>query len=383
MPSDSLPSTSQVRAGSIGMVANGAQIAGIKQFEVTNSNYFTCDTWRATVALDGTPSGYGAPFWALQDNIEVSLLASFTGPGALTTVIGGVVDKVEISLDRQELILSGRDFSAPLIDTLTNTKFVNQTSSEIATKFAQDHGLVPQVTGTSTQVGRYLSSQYDYASQDLSQFRLLSYLAQQEGFDLYMNGKTMVFGPAVRDTAPLRVVYTYAAPSAPPISANAETLELLQDKTLATFVTVEVRSWDYTTKKAIISTWQSQKTQNQPKGGTTARNASLSFTKASTSGSANGRGPLYIVRRSGLTPQQADDLAKKTLANITLNERAVRWTGPAILHMNARRGFSLTGTRTAFDQTYEIAEVTRAFGWDSTSMHIHAKASSPQELVSL
>ena len=365
------------------MVANGAGIPGIKEFSVTNSNYFTCDTWHATVALDGTPSGYGAPFWALQSYIEVQLLASFTGAGALTQIISGVVDKVEVCLDEQEIKLSGRDFSAPLIDTLTNVKLVNQTSSQIATKFAQDAGLVPQVTATSIEAGRFLNQQTDYAAEDLSQFRLLSYLAQQEGFDLYMKGKTMVFAPQQSTGAPLRVIYTYATPGAPPISANAVRLQLMQDKTLADFVTVEVRSWDYTTKTAIISTWQGQKTQQAPRAGHAAGAPSLSFTKAETSGSKNGRGPLYIVRRSGLTQQQADQLAQKTLSDITLNERSVLWEGPAILDVDARRMFNLSGTRTAFDQTYEIGEVQRTFSWNSTSMTIHAKASSPQEAVAL
>jgi phage protein D len=112
-----------------------------------------------------------------------------------------------------------------LIDTLTNDKFINQTASQVATQFAQQAGLVPQVTATTAQIGRYLNQQYGYASQDLSQYRLLSYLAQQEGFDLYVKDKTLVFTGAPPTAAPLSIVYSYGSQggslSPGVISANA------------------------------------------------------------------------------------------------------------------------------------------------------------------
>lgn len=366
------------------MTANGAQIIGIKKFTVTSSNFFTCDRWSADVALDGTPSGYGAPFWALEANVDVQLMASLTGAGALTTQIGGAVDKIKISLDKQMLTVEGRDYSAPLLDTLMNDKLVNQTSSQVATLLATRNGLVPQVTETATQVGRFLNDNYDFGVEDVSEFRVLSFLAQQEGFDFYMTGKTMVFGPPVPDANPLTVTYTYADPQDPRIQMNAPTLEMMQDKTLAAFVTVQVRSWSYQNKAPIIATWQSQKTQAQLKTSRKLAVPSMTFTKAETQGGANAKGPFYIVRRSGLTQAQADALAKKTLMDITTNERSVEYSGPGILNLTARRMLTLTGTRTAFDQTYEIGEAETEFSWDAgCRMTIHAKASSPQQVRSL
>jgi hypothetical protein len=157
----------------------------------------------------------------------------------------------------------------------------------------------------------------------------------------------------------------------------------MQDKTLATFATVQVRSWDYQTKTATISTWQAQKTQNQPRSGGRARAPTMSFTKAQTQGATTASGPTYIVRRSGLTQAQADELAKKTLADVTLNERSFTWTGPAILNLDVRGMAQISGTQTAFDQSYEISEATRTFSWESTAMTLHGKSASPQQMVAL
>ena len=382
--SDSLVAGPLVRPVRIGMLVNGAPVTGIKSFTVTDNNFFTCSKWQATVGLNGTNQGYGAPFWALQTGIEISLLASLTDGGALVPVIGGVVDKVEIDMASQNLTLAGRDYSAPLIDALTNEKFVNQKSSDVATMFAKRRGLTPQVTPTSIPIGRYLNSESGYVSEDISEFRLLAYLAQQEGFDFYTAGKNLVFAPAAQDPSPLLVTYRYADPSDPRVQANVPNITLTQDKTLAVNTTVQVRSWSYQNKAPVIATWQAQKTSDAPTGTKNLAKPSLHYTRAQLQGGVGAKGPFYIIRRSGLTQQQADQLAHKTLQDITSNERAVSVTCPGILGITARRTLRLKGTGTAFDQDYEIGDIHRAFGWDQgCSMTINAKSCSPQAEVSL
>jgi phage protein D len=362
------------------MLVNGQQAPGLISFTVTNSNFFTCDKWSATIALDGAGQGWGAPQWALQTGIDLQLCAALAPGAALTTIIGGTVDKAELDLDGQRVTLAGRDYSAPLIDTLTNAKYVNQTSSQVAATIAAAHGLATQITATSIPVGRYLDSETAHISDDLSEFRLLSYLAQQEGFDLYTKGRTLVFAPPQTDPNPLILTYSYGPPQ-----LNSKGLRLIHDKVLGQqVVTVQVRSWNYQQKKPIIATWQSQKTTVPPKGQKHATPPTMNFTRSQLQGGAGAKGPFYIERRSGLTQQQADQLAQKLLKDITSNERAVEYEGPAILGVDARRTLRLTGTNTAFDQDYTIGEVERTFGWDAgATMNIHAKASSPQEQITL
>jgi len=55
-----------VRQVRIGMRVNGEPMAGLMAFTARDSGFFTCSTWQATIAMDGTDSGAGAQFWAEQ-----------------------------------------------------------------------------------------------------------------------------------------------------------------------------------------------------------------------------------------------------------------------------------------------------------------------------
>lgn len=313
-------------------------------------------------------------------------MASLAPGGSLLPVTGGYCDKVEIKIAAQIMTIEGRDYSAALIDHTTNEKFTNQTSSQVATTLAVRRGLVPQVTATTTPIGRYVSNEYAHVTDDVSEWRFLSYLAQQEGFDLYCVGKTLVFQPPAQDMNPLVITYQYSDPAEPSIRANAPDFTLAQSKLLSGIVTVQVRSWNYQQGKPVIATWQSQKTQQAPRAGKVpALSTGQHYTRAKTQGGIGAKGPFYVVRRTGLTQQQADQLAKKTLDDITSNERSCDVTGlPAIIGIDARRTLRLIGTGTAFDQDYEIGEITRTFGWEEgATMTISAKSSSPQTLVTI
>jgi hypothetical protein len=109
------------------------------------------------------------------------------------------------------LQIEGRDLSSRLIENKTQEAFVNQTSSQVATTLAQRRGLTPQVTATTTLVGRYY--QQDHVRDSLNQFSrtttewdLLIYLAQREGFDVFVKGTTLYFQPTTDPSADPYVV---------------------------------------------------------------------------------------------------------------------------------------------------------------------------------
>lgn len=385
LTTDSLVSTPVWRPVRIGMAVNGVTVGGLKSFTVTNSNFFTCDKWSAVIGLQGAPSGYGAAFWSIQTGIEVDLSASLTDGGALLYVTGGYCDKVRINLAEQEMTIEGRDYTAPLIDSTTNEKFTNQTSGQVANTLATRRGLIPVVTKTSLPIGRYFDNSYAAITDDVSEFRLLSFLAQQEGFDLYAVGKSLYFGPPQQDKNPLVLTYQYATSSAPIARLNAPNIELAQDKVIADTVTVDVRSWNYQSATPIIATWQTQKTQKMSKAGNVAAlSPSNTYTRAQVQGGIGAKGPVYSVRKSGLTQAQADELAKKTLSDICSNERTCDASGlPAIIGIDSRRTLRLVGTGTSFDQDYDVAEISRTFSWDGAVMSIHGKSSSPQTLITV
>lgn len=365
LASDALPNGPLVRQVRIGAMVNGQQIAGpaVTKFTVNNEGTFSASTWSASIALNGMPSGYGSPYWAEQPSVEVTLLASLSIGGTLVPVIGGMVDTADVDLDQQCIEISGRDYLASMIDNISTDKFTNQTSSQIINTFAQRRGLVPQITPTSTQVGRYFNEQNDYMAEDASEWRLASFLAQQEGFDLFANGKTLVFQPSAMDPSPLIVNYTYRTASAP-ISANVTRIKLRQRKNLAGNATVQVRSWQHQTKTPILSTWQSQKTQSPASNTGAPSTPQVTQSRNETQSGITPNGPFYIERRSGLTQAQADQLGQKMLSDVCSHEREVTIEGPGVIGIDARRTVRLVGTKTAFDQDYEIKSIERTFSWD-------------------
>jgi len=197
-------------------------------------------------------------------------------------------------------------------------------------------------------------------------------------------GKTLAFEPAVPDNSPLVLKYNYATPGNAKLGANAPRISMRQRKLLAGKVTVQVRSWQYQNKQAVLSTWVSEKTLQGPTKSGAPLAPQQVPTRAAAQGGAGADGPFYIERRAGLTQQQADQLAQKLLADYSSHEREVNYEGPGILGVTTRRVLRLTGTSTAFDQDYPIRELRRSFDWDrGFTMAITGKSGSPQEAIKL
>ena len=88
-----------------------------------------------------------------------------------------------------------------MIEARVDETFSNRTSSEIAATFAGRHGLQAAVQQTSTPVGRYYQSEHDRLTigqfaKATTEWDLLAFLAGREGFNLFMDGETLVFGPS-------------------------------------------------------------------------------------------------------------------------------------------------------------------------------------------
>ena len=121
------------------MAVNGARMPGLLSLTVTRNNFLAADHFAAEVALDATGHGFGAPFWAMQDQIELNLMVSL-GQGAPQSLIIGLVDEVAIDLAQQSMSLTGRDYTSLFIETKTAEKFQNLSSSQVAELLARQAG---------------------------------------------------------------------------------------------------------------------------------------------------------------------------------------------------------------------------------------------------
>ena len=345
------------------MAVNGVVTPGLVSYVVVQNNFFAADTFSAQVALDATGSGYGAPFWASQDQIELDLRLALDGGGPQSLIVG-LVDDVSIDLAQQVLTLTGRDYTSLFIENKTAEKFQNLTSSQVVQLLAQRNGLQAQVTQTTTATGKFYDTDHAEVTNEVSEWTLLSYLAQRETFDLFVQGRTLFFQPAAtaQSVTPYPVTYGYATPVP---GSNVRRLVLRRSLTLARDVIVKVISWNHEQKRPISVSMQGQKTRRP--AGTNALPA-----------------VSYVFREQGLTEEQAKAFATAKLTEITQHERRIELEMPGDLTLTPRSLIRVSGTGSDFDQDYFVGQIRIECSIKhGFPMRVEARNTSPQSVSSL
>ncbi len=326
---------SNVRYPRLAVSANGLPIKGVIEAQITSNNHHAADRFNMTAALSADPSA--AAFWSSASDVTVDLRMSVDGL-TFRPMIQGSVDQVEIDPTSGTLYIEGRDLTARLIETRTQETFSNRTSSEIAGILAERHGLTSVVTPTTTPVGRYYQNEHDRITLDqfsraTTEWDLLVFLAQQEGFDVFVLGTALHFQPA---TEPMAAVQ---------LSADLATeLRLERALTLARDVEVTVKSWNTRQKNAFTQVARSpQRGASQGSGGAVQK---------------------YVYVQPNLTSEQALKLAQQRLAELSRHERVINVTMPGEVGLTPRSLITLGGTGTDFDQTYFVDSIDRRLSAD-------------------
>lgn len=360
-----------VRNASITMAVNGKRVPGLLKFTTRKNNYWAADTFHATIALDGTSAGFGPPFWSLNSPIELELFASLDSTQPPTSMMIGLIDVIEWNLTEQVIEVTGRDYSSTLIDTRTTEKFPNLTSSAIASLLAKRRNLLASVQATTTPAGHYYHVDHIEATDRTTEWQLLTFLAEQEGFNLWVEGRTLFFEPASINPPPLKLTYAYATATST-VQANAPQWTMTRQITLAHDITVTVISWNHEHKtpiKAVATGTRTRKaTKNLPGQEPASNVAPQSF----------------VIRVPGLTLQKALALAQKKLDELSKHERKGTVSNlPMILGLSPRGTVQVVGTQTDFDQSYFIDEISRTFSARECDMTIEFKNASPQAQLAL
>lgn len=335
---------------------NGKPISFITA-EVTNKNHFTADTFRLDLEPWKQPENMGLSYWADAVDVQIEILVGTLAPGDdvgaqpgnLSSLFLGQVDDVEMDLAAGTLTITGRDLSARMIDTKTTQKWPDHTSSWIAQQIAQQNGLTPQVTETSTPVGQFYDDGYVAVTRSIPEWDLLKFLAEQEGFDCYVTGQTLYFGPpqADNDQNPIQIQVVQSG-AAGIITMNGTYLRLRRSLTLAKDIGVTVLSHSVKTGKAVKAV---------------ATRAGSTSTGSSSSSSAAEKKQSYVIRRPNLTAEQAQALANSILSDITKFERTFEVELAGDQTINVRRMVQISGTQTSFDQKYYLQTVTHHVGF--------------------
>ena len=300
------------------MLAGGSALPGVLSVDVFSNNHLAADRFRVRLAASaGDWSGLHAP------GLRLDVQAGWEG--GWTSLLVGTADALAFDPVRGVVDIEGRDLSAALVEAQASETFANRTASEIAEVIAERHGLLAAVERTGTAVGRYYQAEHDRMAlgqfaRAVTEWDLLAFLAGQEGFDLFMEGGTLRFGPPAGPAVPLRV-------------GDCLSLQLERALGLAQAVEVTVRSWG------------------------TRAGAAVSHT--ARRGGEGGGVRRHAVVRPNLDAVQAQRVAERALADLQGHEWTAQAAMPGELGLSARSRVSLVGTGTAWDRDYAVAELSR------------------------
>ena len=338
----------------------------MKEIEVTNASHFSSDTFRVTCSLSALPVGLDAAYWGASAGDELEIFAGFTdatGSGQPYSLIYGQVDEVEIDLVNRLMVLSGRDLSARFLDVKTAEHFQDQKASDIAIALAARHGMKASVTPTTIRVGGYYEYYHTRMTSDQTEWDLLTFLAEQEGYDVWVAGQTLYFQPPVPITADPYVLLWSDYGQGNRV-ANFSELKLHRSETLAKDVIVKVKSWNQSLAAVVTAeNHRNQANKNQRVGGAAQ---------------------IYTFYPPNLTKDQADKFAAAKAEDITKHERVITGCLPGDNVLNNRSLIKLAGTGTSWDQFYNLDTVTRRLSsHNGYTMDFRAKNHSTQSTVIL
>jgi phage protein D len=326
--------------------------------DITNQNYYLADRYTVELPLYGNNEGFPLNTWGniTTGNIEIYMgfveNPNYYTQGDLTQIFGGIIDSINIDPVKGRVTLKGRDYAARLIDKKITETFLNQTSSQIVARLAAENGLNPVVTPTTTPVGIYFNNYVKVTSQ-YTQWDLVSYLAQEENFNVFLINKNLYFEPKPTSAAPAYVL-KLSLPTlygASPVG-NFIDIEFGRSLTLAEDARVTVLSY-------------SQLTGNVVRGRATSTHIA---------GSAPSRTQQYVFSFPNLSAQQASQKAQSLLANITQHELLLNATLIPDVTLTKNTPVQVTGTNSVFDQIYYLDTVTRSFSAKGgINMQIQAK----------
>lgn len=367
MSLNTVPAISEARVPR-GMVLINDEILYFDSIEVTNNNNYQADTFRIPLTISQQPPAFNAKYWAESTPMLVNIYIGFPpNPERYTKddldkVLMGEVDGVDYDPVAGTVTLTGRNLVSRFIDNKTTEGFSNMTFSQIAEMLATRRGLKAQVTKTSVKVGIFYSQNHVDLNNQHTEWDLLSFLADQEGFILYVKNDTLYSHPKPQpDENPYIIQWQWPDQERAYSRGNVVSITLSRNLTLAKDVIVKIR------------------TVNPKTGKTVEKIAKATHNKK------NKYDPgvqVYTEFLPGLTPEQALQLAQKKLRAYTAWEKTFSATLPGDNKLGIENIVKVQGMNSAFDQVYYVDSITRTLEpSQGYNMTIHCKNHATESKV--
>lgn len=327
------------------VAAPGSEIPQPFAASVESNNNYQAD--RFNLSFVPTLSGVGSLDWwsrqtELPVDIQIGLAANGTNASpSWTSLLIGEADKMTIDPTRFLVDIEGRDLTARMIDGKVSASYVNQSSAQIIQSIAAAHGLTAEVGSTAGVSGRFWAtdretSTFAQSSALTTDWDMIVALAKKEGFDAYVEGTTLHFKPAAG--AGNNYIWRHEIDQQGRQIGNVIDLKMDRILTASKGLHVTVKSWHAKQSRSFVKT-SSSTTSIAPKGTAAAQE--------------------YILQHPNMTEDEAQDYANRVASEIAKHELLIQATLPGDLLLNTRLMVELTGTNTAFDQTYFPSSITK------------------------
>ncbi len=329
------------------------------------------------------PAKFGEwPMWTQQTEIIVDVYAGFPNDPEvfsvkdLTLLMSARIDKLVLDPATQVITLSGRDLTSFFTDSKSDAKYQNMKSSDIILSMVDqiqaihgDQSINAYVKATSKVVGTYYNTDHVNMKSEDSMWTLMTYLAQHEGLQCFVLGRTLYFGEfgGFVSNEPYGIEFQPPTLERPYPVANAERLKFEHDLTISGDITVTVRSY------------HGQK------------NAAYSATAKAAGGMKVGMKGAKVAQTSqhydytypNKTQDQCQKIADQILGDISKHELLMEATVPGDVLVYPWTPVAVTGTGTMFDTTYQISTISRRFDKNGFFMNLNCRTTPAQETVTL
>lgn len=333
----------------------GGTLCPFISFSVDTNGFAEADTASVILAISALPKGVTVASLLAETTIELEIKAGFpTNPDAfssedLDTLFIGNVDSFTVDPIEGTLSASARDLTALLIDTKTSEQYRNKTASEVVEAIAGAHGLTAVATSTSARVGTYYQIDHVRQHKARSEWDLLTWLAQEEDFVVYVSGRELHFAPRPDPSQDAYVFELQPAVDDQPREGNFTRISFDKDLNLAKGIKVEVRSWNARRGRPIIK----------------------------TAGASGADAQHYRYSIPGLTPEQAQARADAIHAELSHHQVKLSLSGPADNILQIDDVIEVRGTD--FDQVFYPDTIRRSLGDEGYAWTVEAKNRSRDE----
>jgi phage protein D len=322
----------------------------VQSMDVNQTANKSADTMHAEVALSspGAKALIGASDLTLEASIEAG-----SDSGLLFT---GTVDNITADFDRMTLKVSGRDKTKGPIGKKSIEDFRNKTPIEIVREVAGRHGLSVLTEGAGSMMAGKKQQKEDFVhlTHHISDWTLIQHLADREGKVAFVRKDQLYFVPI--DSGMFGAFKVVFVPPTPGRHAVSNVLQLSCSRNMEAGQPTEVtvRSWN--TKKA-------EAYEGKSRGNNQANNGSIS---------GGGERKLEYSHPQ-LDQDQAQNIADKRHREAVRHEMSCNVTMPGKASVQPPMKLNLSGTGTAFDQTYYIDTVAHRVAGGGYTMAIAAK----------